>query len=68
MMLEVIIPQKIPVEIPAAVKIFQMENKKEIINQKKDHPVTGGPFWTGENYEYSENRCNHSGIPSGGGI
>ena len=32
MMLEVIIPQKIPVAIPAAVRIFQTENKKEIIN------------------------------------
>lgn len=30
-----------------------------------DHPVTGGPFWTGDKYENIKNRRDHPGIPSG---
>ena len=41
------------------------ESKIKIINQQKGPSGEGGPFWTGENYECSKNRCNHTGISPG---
>lgn len=41
------------------------EKKIKIINQQKGPSGEGGPFWTGENYECSKNRCDHTGISPG---